>query len=340
MFYPTLDEISSVLRDYGIMQEAVSFTELERCNDMPGQTRVIVKACLHDGSARVIRFKNEPGVTLDLVEQQSRFAALLREEGIITPLQYRSGRHYARQYAYGPHAVIVTVEDFVEGQLQEIDVAIAEAAGRLLAKMHNIAQRHDFHVNNGVLFDPFTANDLFLVSDFVAHQSQFMEVDADLCRQIMQAYERYMAYLAPLRSERRYAVQGDLSDCNLYRTVSGDLGIFDFNRSGDHHLFCDAVMEAVFVARLMAYPAGYGSCPEPIILPAFLQGYHKERPFSSEYQRLYPYLSAIIHAFWSADIKWRHDSLLANLKRGNHSEVRTQLSRIHRRLLKLDPMPI
>ena len=32
--------------------------------------------------------------------------------------------------------------------------------------------------------------------------------------------------------------------------------------------------------------------------------------FSEEQKRMYPYLYAIIHAFWSMDIKWKEDSLM------------------------------
>ena len=38
---------------------------------------------------------------------------------------------------------------------------------------------------------------------------------------------------------------------NLYQAASGEIGVFDFNRCGDNNLFCDAVMQAVFEARLM-----------------------------------------------------------------------------------------
>ena len=56
--------------------------------------------------------------------------------------------------------------------------------------------------------------------------------------------------------------------------------------------------------------------------------------------RLYPYLVAIIRAFWSADIRWGQDSLLKNLARGANKAVRAQLASIYDRLLQLDPPPV
>ena len=63
-----------------------------------------------------------------------------------------------------------------------------------------------------------------------------------------------MNILSPLKECKKYAVQGDISNCNLYQNASEEIGVFDFNRSGDNILFCDAVMQAVFEARLMDYP--------------------------------------------------------------------------------------
>ena len=61
--------------------------------------------------------------------------------------------------------VIVTVEEFVSGELRCVDSDIAEKTGKLLAKTHNIAETNNFHVEKNVLFDPFADNDLFTVSD-------------------------------------------------------------------------------------------------------------------------------------------------------------------------------
>lgn len=340
MFTVTMGDIAAILSDYGVTQKAVSFTELERCKDTPEQVRLIVKACLSDGTALVIRLKNESDVSLPLVERQSQFAAVLRANGIITPTLYRNGADYAKWYSIGGYPVIVTVEEFVEGELQVFDAEAAEMAGRLLANMHHIAERTAFHVDNGVLFDPFTHNSLFLDSDFIAHGRELSAIDGDMYEKIVRKLGTYKALLSPLCLEPRYAVQGDMSDCNLYRTDAGALGVFDFNRCGDNHLFCDAVMQALFVSRLMAYPDSYGDCPEQFILPAFLHGYSTERPFSAAHSRLYPYLVAIIRAFWSADIRWGQDSLLKNLARGANKAVRAQLASIYDRLLQLDPPPV
>ena len=64
--------------------------------------------------------------------------------------------------------------------------------------------------------------------------------------------------------------------------------MFDFNRCGDAVLYYDAVMQAIFEARLMDYPEELAGRQEVTILPAFLQGYHRERPFSRQQTPWFP----------------------------------------------------
>ncbi|MBO7659415.1 MAG: hypothetical protein J6T65_08915, partial [Clostridia bacterium] len=64
MFTLTDKDIENVIHDFGIAAALVSFKEIERYNyeeDDPDtkQVRLIVKAVPDDGSALVLRFKNE-----------------------------------------------------------------------------------------------------------------------------------------------------------------------------------------------------------------------------------------------------------------------------------------
>lgn len=345
MFTITINDIDSIRKDYGIRSHVTSFTELQRYHyerDDPEskEVRLIVKADLCGDEPIVIRFKNETHVTLELIEDQSRFAALLGKNGIATPTQYQAENHYAKWYSLNGYDVIVTVEQFASGELHCVDTAIAMDTGKLLAQMHNIAEFADFHVESEVLFDPFTSNDLFAFSEFKAREDELLAIDAALYEEIVKKYEAYMQKLSPLQREPRYAVQGDISDCNLYQAGHSRIGVFDFNRCGDNNLYCDAVMQAVFDARLMDYPDSYSGCHEALVLPAFLQGYQQERPFSAIQKELYPYLYAIINTFWSMDIKWSEHSLIKELEKGNAENVHAWLTEMHRRIRFLPPMPL
>lgn len=195
-----------------------------------------------------------------------------------------------------------------------------------------IAEQCDLHIENEVLFDPFAHNDLFVFDAFMTLEHSLKGKSKALFCKIVDTYNSYMEVLAPLKEHPRYAVQGDISDCNLYLTEQGDVGIFDFNRSGDNVLFCDAVMQAVFEARLMDYPEERECDLEAKILTAFWDGYCSVRRFTAEERKMYPYLVAIIDAFWSADILWKEDSLLNAHKAGDTEEVEQRLSTIMSRL--------
>lgn len=340
MFTVERPDVERVLRDYGIPETLREFSELqryhyERYDPDSREVRLILRLTLEGRAPLVLRFKNEEDVTQALLEGQCRFAQTLRENGIPTPRQYRAEGCFTRWYRIGGYEVLAALEDFAEGQITVTDAAAAEQTGALLARTHRIAETLDLHVENRVLFDPFAENDLFDVEGFRSVGPALSGEDKVLFDRILAKYDAVMDRLAPLRQAPRYAVQGDISDCNLYRTPSGEIGLFDFNRCGDNVLFCDAVMQALFEARLMDYPEELGPEREPRILAAFWRGYRSQRSVSPEEERLLPALCAVIRAFWSMDIRWREDSLLNAHENGDLPTVRRRLRETWRHLSAL-----
>ena len=326
MFAVTVDDIKTILRDYHINAGCSSFTELQRYHyeeDDPTsrQVRLIVKARLEDGHSLVIRFKNEEDAPQNVIEAQSRFAALLYGHGIETPKAYISDGFFARMYTINGYDVVVTVEDFKDGEIRTVDPQTAKDTGELLARMHTIAEANDFHVKCEVLFDPLAPNDLFFYESFEKRKERLLEIDSDLYNSIVQKHDELISHIAPLGREKRYAVQGDISDCNLYRTQDGRIGVFDFNRCGDNSLFFDAVMQAVFESRLMDYPEELDGHQEEIIFSSFLEGYQQVRPFTAEQKEAFPYLYALITAFWGVDMKWADKSCAKTVDEADDATV-------------------
>lgn len=345
MFTITENDVQTILLDYGIEGACTAFCELQRYhyekNDPASrQVRLIIRADLETGDSLVIRFKNEDDAPIEIIEAQSRFARLLYTRGIETPKTYTAEGRYARRYRINGYEVIVTVEDFAAGEIRIVDAETAEATGRLLAEMHNIAEQADSHVSSDVLFDPFKRNDLFSFEDFAAHRDKLLAIDRALYPCIVQEHARLIQHLTPFQEEPRYAVQGDLSDCNLYRTQDGKLGVFDFNRCGDNNLYFDAVMQAIFEARLMDYPEELAGRQEAVILSAFLKGYQQIRPFTARQMEAFPYFSALVSAFWLSDIRWDEKSLANALAAGDDFAAHEWMKEIYRRELSLLPMPV
>ncbi len=169
MFTITDTDIRMVLHDYGIPTEDFTFTELERYRyeeEDPGsnEVRLIVKVSLPTGRSLVLRFKHEEDAPQEIMEAQSRFAALLYAHGIETPRIYASEGAYARRYTINGYDVTVMAEDFADGEIKLVDPKTAAETGELLARMHRIAEEADFHVHSEVLFDPLAPNDLSILT--------------------------------------------------------------------------------------------------------------------------------------------------------------------------------
>lgn len=337
MFTVTIQNINDILRDYRITGICIKIVELQRYyyekdNLESKEVRLIVKAVLDNGKELVIRFKNEQDVTFDLIESQSHFAKLLVENCISTPAIYTSEGHFARIYDFSGYEVIVTVEDFVNGELKEIDTDIARKAGELLARMHNISEQADYHISNEILFDPLIQNELFSFETFIENECYLRTIDEDLYEKILRELNSCLQAVKLFENAPRYAVQGDMSDCNLFKPQDGSIGVFDFNRSGDNVLYYDAIMQAVFVARLMNYPEELKGKQEQVILSAFLDGYNRERPFSEKQKEVYPSFYALITAFDSGDIIWDEKSLLNMIKANDVLAVHKHMKDIYQKI--------
>lgn len=345
MFTITKEDISSILEDFGIASKIAGFTELQRYhyekdNPESKEVRLIIKANLEHGKPLVIRFKNEEDVTLDIVNAQSRFAKLLADRHVETPALYMANGQYARWYTIRGYGVIVTVEAFASGELHTVDEGIAKKTGSLLARMHNIAEQADFHVQNDVLFDPLKQNDLFSFQDFESNKDFLETLDETLYQSVVEEHAHILQKVRIFEHAPRYAVQGDLSDCNLYQTADGRIGVFDFNRCGDNVLYYDAIMQAIFVARLMDYPDEIAGKQEHMILSAFLKGYHQERPFTEEQREVFPYLYALVSTFWSMDMIWNENSLCDAVKAGDTETAHQWLREIFNRIVSRPEMPL
>lgn len=344
MFEIDINNLYKILTGFGVSAKVQSVSELQRHHyekqdSQSKEVRLIIKIELDNHPSVVVRFKNEKGVTLSLVERQSRFANLLLENGVETPKQYKCEGNFAKWYTIGAYHVIVTVENFVSGQLAFVDAKIAEETGKLLAQTHNIAEKAAFHVNGSVLFDPLQENDLFGVSVFRQYEKELMPLDAALYKRIKNQSEKCLQKISIFQNEPRYAVQGDISLCNLYKAENGEIGLFDFNRSGDNNLYFDAIMQAIFEARLMDYPENKAQNNEEIILRAFLTGYHHQRPFSQIQKQVFPYLYALISAFWKIDLLYDENSLLHAIQTNNKELARKWLEEIDRRIYTLPDFP-
>ena len=335
MFKISLSDIQQVLSDYDITDTAADFSELQRYNydnnKSSKEIRLIIKVTFEEHSPVVMRFKNEKNVTEEMIEKQSKFAETLFENGIITPHNYSDNGSFAKTYHINGYEVIVTVEDFCEGEVNAVDEETARMTGELLAKMHDISERENLRLGMKTLFDPLDRNDLFDLSVFTENKDKLRGIDPALYDEIEQLKNSCMEKIAVFGNEPRYAVQGDISDCNLYIS-GGRLGVFDFNNSGDNVLFYDAAMQAVFEATLMDYKEEASPERERKILSAFLDGYESLRPFTDKQREVFPYLCAILAAFESGKMCYDENNLELLIRENSTDDIRECMKNMYERL--------
>ena len=315
MFSYTLADVSGILSSYGIHPMSIKVEELQKYDreGKGGRLRVIVKVITevekpNRSSQFVIRIKDERDISEIEFESQCRLSETLAENGIPTAriLPFTAEKRFVQRRQIDGQVVFVTVETFMENELHSVDVEIAEKMGVLLARSHNVSEKMNCHVYNRGIFDPFGDNDLFSASDYISLGNRMTGENLRLHQIIVGEYQRIMKEIEPLRKRARYAVQGDLSDCNCFQTPSGEIGFFDYNNAADSILFCDAIMQGLFVARLMDYPKSR-SFSDADLICAFFRGYCSERPFNKEDVGYYSLLRSIIEAFWADDIGWSSD---------------------------------
>ena len=349
MFSYTSTDICNILSAYGIYPSSLKIEELQRYDSEEeyGCLRVIIKVVTEDEAPNcisqfVIRIRDERDVSETVFESQCRFSEMLAENGIPTAriLSVVGEKRFVQRQLIDGRVVFVTAENFMENEIRSVDIETSEKMGTLLARSHIVSEKSECHVPNRVIFDPFEENDLFYASNYIALGNRMTDENLLLHQKTLKEYQRIMKELEPLRMRARYAVQGDLSDCNCFCTSSGEVGFFDFNNAGDNNLFCDAVMQGVFVARLMDYPENRSFSDEDI-LRAFFRGYCSVRSFDAEDIGFYSYLRAVIEAFWADSIGWssdngwdscKPDSLFFLVEKGDTEAIYRKLKDIYYKL--------
>lgn len=344
MFEVTLTDIEKIAIEYSIDECPTAFYELQRYNydrenKSSKEVRLIIKVVFEKHSAIVIRFKNERNVTKEQIEAQCCFAVQLSNGGITTPHIYNCDGHYANDYHINGYDVIVTIEDFCDGEVKAVDEKIARMTGELIAKMHNVSEKMNLHVHDKVIFNPLLPNELFDFSVFLENKKYLRAIDPSLYDEIESITDSYLKKIEIFKEETQYAVQGDISLCNLYITVDGEMGVFDYNNSGDNVLFYDVVMQAIFESRLMDYKDDYPE-REQNILSAFLNGYDSVRPFTVLQKEIYPYLCAVISTYWLGNICYDEGNLKRLIENKQADEIHQFMNNMRNNLIDLQEFPL
>lgn len=326
----TGEELAPLLEAFGVteplMESSVLLTRVcapeKMCEE---EFRLILRLDFASRPSLVLKLRGGEGLrnTPVAIASQCRFADTLHRCGFPTPAYLRCGADsFTLACTLRGYALTATVEEYAGKELTQVDASIAFQTGLQLAVMHNIAEQEDCHCIGEVIFDFFSPNDLFAMEDLEELLPRLPEKARSRAEGLLREGRRRMDELAPLSKRPRYAVQGDISDCNSYLTPDGALGFFDFNCGGDNILFCDAVMQGWFEAHLMTYAGPRSEALAHTLFESFARGYHEQRPFSEEERRVIPVMYALITAFDAGRI-WRE--LSAPLEKDENADVSAAL---------------
>ena len=335
-FEVDIGQTQDILRAYGIDRRITALKELLRYHYDEGdnptdEVRLILRAEMDGGEPLVIKLLREEEYPASVMEAQAAFSETLRRHGIPTARHYAAGESFVTLWHIGKREIQVTVEDFVKGQLQIIDMATARQIGRMHARAHEISLRENCHVDYPVLFDALGENDLF---SFSMLEELLPGMPAELrgkAEDVLALCHGHHTALAPLAAYPRCAAQGDLSDCNLYRTAEGEIGMFDFNNCGDAVPLVDAVMQGIFVSRLMDYGREPTEAFSLGLLRAFLAGYESIRLMTAEERNMAWHMDALCGALWRFDLLFADNSLKNLLARDDRAGASALLDELLRR---------
>ena len=335
-FEMNIGQAQDILRAYGIDRRITALTELLRYHydegdDPTDEVRLILRADLEGREPVVIKLLWEEKYPASVMEAQAAFSETLRRCGVPTARHYAAGERFVTLWHIGGREIQVTVEDFVQGQLQIINVDTARQIGRMHARAHEIARREGCHVDYPVLFDALGENDLF---SFALLEEMLPGMNASQrgkAQELLMLCRAHQAALSPLAAFPRCATQGDLSDCNLYRTADGEIGMFDFNNCGDAVPLVDAVMQGIFVSRLMDYGQEPTEEFSLELLRAFLAGYESIRPMTAEERNMALHMDALCGALWRFDLLFADNSLKNLLARDDGAGAGALLDELLRR---------
>lgn len=331
--------LQEILGLYDIYDDIDSYVELLRCDcnvdkQDSEEFKLYYKVYFDSHLPLVVKFRGgcSERNRCEIIEKQSEFSDILRRNGIPTPKYYHTRGSFIHKFDIDGYHVTVTVEDYMDNEIKTVNEVIAFKTGAVLAAMHNISEKYDCHVPNKVIFDPFAKNDLFSFSEFEKMKTELYEAFPMIFTSICDIYNEKMKILEPLKCRERYAVQGDISDCNTYLTAEGEIGVFDFNCCGDNILFCDAVMQGWFEAHLMNYDESLTLELSEKIFKSFMSEYHSKRQFTKEEKAMIPILYSIIDAFERGMLEYDDNNLKKTVAKKDIPAISEYLEHIRQRL--------
>lgn len=339
------EDVSTVLQQYGIATGLIDTTYLIENYEkkINPRSRVIVKAETENKESYIIKFILEEEHSQKLIEEQSIFSESIRENGINTPERFMKNGKYCTYFFKNALSYNVTVEKYIGEELNFIDNRIIEEIACLMAKMHNISQTNNLHIQGNTIWDLFdgTSDVLRGYKAFCEYRNDdkynFNLYNIDLYENIINIYqERFSRIRLMWDRLPKFATQGDYSINNLTYKNGKIYGIFDYNIAGDEVLVSDMIIEGLFVSYEMDLDNSFTDDYKDKMFKLFVKKYMEHRRLNQDEVNIINDLYAVVFPFWWTRIIFDEDNSLKKYLDDNNVEKVNQFLKDTYRILKQD----
>lgn len=236
-----IDDIKICLYKFGLLDSIKEWRLLADGPDHPVPYEVIRKIVyieLENDEKYVMKFVREPVFTTKIIEKQSAFSDLLRENGIKTPKRKMEEGRYCVSFEKEKLIMDVYIEEWVGEKIPHLTMKLYKNIGSVIGRIHKVSQHTGFQIGFSLLYNEITERDTSF-SRLWRNGNQRI-IPEKQYEEMLEIYNRRLAVLKQIWTELpRAAVQGDIYSCNNIAEKDGTLVIYDFNLAGDEVLIGD-----------------------------------------------------------------------------------------------------
>lgn len=259
---------------------------------MNEERRLIYRVETSNGGQWVCRLTRETAFPRRLIEQQSQFAMMLYDNGILTPWKAQSdGQFCVEMYVEG-FAYHVTVESYLEGRQTPPSPTPVTEFGKLIGKTHALSKKFHADIDFSVIGNAIASGKARLST--ILSFSNTPIPDTPSVKYAVTLHDNLILELSTFwRKLPQGRVHGDLGIFNNIIYTKSGMGIIDFNLSGKEAYLADA---------MSAYYSSCHKCEESAFgdneLCDFLSGYASEYRFCASERRAFSSLAALFDGLY------------------------------------------
>lgn len=241
MYVISKKDVSNILENYEI-ENCRNIILIETLQYYQVESRVCVVLMIETDLCKkyVVKLISSELLCDEQEEEQAKFSEFLRINDIPVPHKYKAKNKYVNSFTFEDEKFYVTVEDYWGENLNIISLESTAVLGKLLAMMHELAIKYDYHLTKGSIYRAMISGKVGI--DKIWKSSSAL-IDAGMYERIKLTHENAITTIGKMWKDLPInAVHGDLGLVNNITIHNNKYGIIDFNLSGDEVLLSDMLI--------------------------------------------------------------------------------------------------